>query len=75
MQSHLIDERNSDLRYYDVLDLIEQDGCWLKPYKLAIEFLVQSIFLCYEVADFALNLNNTIIKFIDKEKNNKHLTI
>lgn len=67
-QSHLIDERNSDLRYYDVLDLIKQDGCWFKPDAMAIEALVQSLFPCSEVADFALNLKNTIIKFLDKEK-------
>lgn len=67
-QSHLIDERNSDLRYYDVLDLIKQDGCWFKPDKKAIEALVQSLFPCHEVADFALNLKNTIIKFLDNEK-------
>ena len=68
MQSHLIDERNSDLRYYDVIDLIEQDGCWFEPDKQAIEALVQSLFPCYEVAEFALNLKNSIIKFLDKEK-------
>lgn len=67
-QSHLIDERNSDLRYYDVLDHIKQDGCWFKPDKKAIEALVQSLFPCHEVADFALNLKNTIIKFLDNEK-------
>lgn len=67
-QSHLIDERNNDLRYYDVLDLIEQNGCWFKPDKQAIEALVQSLFPCSEVADFALNLKNSIIKFLDKEK-------
>ena len=67
-QSHLIDERNSDLLYYDVLDLIERDGCWFKPDKMAIEALVQSLHPCLEVAEFALNLKNTIIKFIDKVK-------
>ena len=67
-QSHLIDERNSDLSYYDVLDLIKQDGCWFKPDKKAIEALVHSLFPCSEVADFALNLKNSIIKFLDKEK-------
>ena len=66
-QSHLIDERNSDLHYYDVLDLIKQDGCWFKPDTMAIEALVQSLFPCSEVADFALNLKNAIIKFLDKE--------
>lgn len=67
-QSHLIDERNNNLHYYDVLDLIKQDGCWFKPDKQAIEALVQSLFPCSEVADFALNLKNSIIKFLDKEK-------
>lgn len=67
-QSHLIDERNNDLHYYDVLDLIKQDGCWFKPDKQAIEALVQSLFPCSEVADFALNLKNSIIKFLDNEK-------
>lgn len=67
-QSHLIDGRNNDLHYYNVLDLIEQDGCWFKPDKLAIEALVQSLYPCSEVAEFALNLKNTIIKFLDKEK-------
>lgn len=67
-QSHLIDERNRDLRYYNVLDLIERDGCWFKPDKMAIEALAQSLYPCSEVADFALNLKNTIIKFLDKEK-------
>lgn len=67
-QSHLIDERNSDLLYYDVLDLIERDGCWFKPDKMAIEALVQSLHPCLEVAEFALNLKNTIIKFLDKVK-------
>mgnify|MGYP001772067681 CR=1 FL=1 len=66
-QSHLIDERNNDLRYYDVLDLIEREGCWFKPDKEAIEALVQSLYPCYEVAEFALNLKNSIIKFLDKE--------
>lgn len=67
-QSHLIDERNSDLLYYVVLDLIERDGCWFKPDKMAIEALVQSLHPCLEVAEFALNLKNTIIKFLDKVK-------
>ena len=67
-QSHLIDERNSDLLYYDVLDLIERDGCWFKPDKMAIEALVQSLHPCLEVAEFVLNLKNTIIKFLDKVK-------
>ncbi len=67
-QSHLIDERNSDLLYYDVLDLIERDGCWFKPDKLAIEALVQSLHPCLEVAEIALNLKNSIIKFLDKVK-------
>lgn len=67
-QSHLFDERNNDLRYYDVSDLIEREGCWFKPDKEAIEALVQSLYPCYEVAEFALNLKNSIIKFLDKEK-------
>lgn len=67
-QSHLIDERNSDLRYYNVLDLIERDGCWFKPDKMAIEALAQSLYPCSEVAEFSLNLKNTIIKFLDREK-------
>lgn len=67
-QSHFIDERNSDLLYYDVLDLIERDGCWFKPDKMAIEALVQSLHPCLEVAEFALNLKNFIIKFLYKVK-------
>lgn len=67
-QSHLIEDRELNTFYYDVLDLIERDGCWFKPDKMAIEAVVQSLFPCQEVADFALNLKNTIIKFLDKEK-------